>query len=153
MLYYLLVGEGRFAEVTIESQPQFSYLNVPSSLKDHEKLRFFISLITPMKLSTQGKQIIEQGPLVAKNVDPSLNSIRCISASLGKALSLGGWDLEKSCPKPLEPFLPAGSTWFYEVEADDQLAKRLKQLHGTCIGGMTEYGFGEVVIGRWEEPK
>lgn len=146
-----LGGEGRFAEVTITSSFSGPDSEVPSDFGDDQKLRFFVSLITPMKISHQGKYLIEQGPLVSRQVDPSLNHLVCISASLGKALSLGGWDLETSCPKPLEPFLPAGSTWFYEVEADDPLVNLLKSLHGTCIGEMTEYGFGEVVIGRWEE--
>lgn len=50
-------------------------------------------------------------------------------------------------PKPLRSFIPAGSVFFCEAEADQEEAVRT--LHNSKIGQETEYGFGHILIGKW----
>ncbi|HHX77467.1 MAG TPA: type III-B CRISPR module-associated protein Cmr3, partial [Firmicutes bacterium] len=51
-------------------------------------------------------------------------------------------------PRPLTPYLAPGSTWFFESTAEDLSA--LNKLHGACIGEKTAYGYGQILIGKWE---
>jgi CRISPR-associated protein Cmr3 len=68
-----------------------------------------------------------------------------VSACLGKPHIIGGWDSEKRRPLPLRAALPAGSVFF--MEADDE--KSVLALHGSCAGRFGAWGFGQVLIARW----
>lgn len=134
----LLGGEGRFAEVTVTEKAKRHLLKLPDLVAKQGKVRFTITLITPGKFK-HTEQVIKNGPLC---------NIPCKSASIGKMLAHGGWDLQCNQSKTMEPFIPAGSTWFYEV--DQENIPDLKRLHGMCIGQNPEYGYSEIVIGRWQ---
>lgn len=134
----LLGGEGRFAEVTITEAAQRQLPKMPDLSAEQGKVRFTLTLITPGNFNNNTAHVVEKGPL---------DSLVCKSASIGKMLAHGGWDLQHNQSKPVEPFIPAGTTWFYEVHQEH--APDFKQLHGTCIGEKQEYGYGEIVIGRW----
>lgn len=131
-----LGGEGRFAEVTV-SESISSLPSYPDFSSKQGKIQFTVPLLTPFALLDQA-QVVQKGPI------PHLS---CVVASLGSAFSVGGWDLSKGAPRPLEPMLPAGSTWFYE--ADQEVVSQLRCLHGTCLGEKTAYGFGQICIGKW----
>ncbi len=73
---------------------------------------------------------------------------KIISACVGKMEMIGGWDSVNRLPIPMRPAISAGSVWFMECntpEAD------LLSLHGTYTGQACDWGFGQVLIGRWEE--
>jgi CRISPR-associated protein Cmr3 len=133
----LLGGEGRFAEVTITETEQRHLPEVPDFFSEQGKVRFTLTLITPGKFEDTA-HVVKNGPL---------GDISCRSASIGKMQASGGWDLQHNQSKTVEPFIPAGSTWFYEGQQEH--VPDFKQLHGRCVGEKQEYGYGEIVIGRW----
>lgn len=132
-----LGGEGRFAEATVTEEDPVS-LPFPDFSPEEERIRFTVSLLTPM-LITHFDQL-KKGPL------PELD---CVTASLGRYFPLGGWDLSKNRPRPLQPMCPAGSTWYYI--ADRTIIPTLKSLNGACVGKKTSFGYGQICIGKWEE--
>jgi CRISPR-associated protein Cmr3 len=134
----ILGGEGRFAEVTVKENMERHLPKLSDISADQGKVRFTLTLITPGKFHDM-KHAVKHGPIAL---------FSCKSASIGKMITHGGWDLQKNQSKPVEPFIPAGTTWFYEV--DQEQVPDLKWLHGTCVGEKREYGYGEIVIGRWE---
>lgn len=132
-----LGGEGRFAEVTVtEEQPDF--LAFPNFSAEEDTVRFTVSLVTPMLITDHSQ--MTKGPLP---------NMECLTASLGRYFSLGGWNLSENSPRPLQPMCPVGSTWYYI--ADSSMIPTLRSLHGTCVGKKTTFGFGQICIGKWEE--
>jgi len=142
-----LGGEGRQAAAKVTPGEPKEILPPAPSLtpgKD-KKIRFTVILITPgwYGEGEKLKKVILQGPAGIPG--------RCLSACIGKALQSGGWDMLHQQPRSLMPLLPPGSLWFFE--ADEGEAARVAALHGECIGPKGEYGFGQIIIGRWEEKK
>lgn len=137
-----LGGEGRLAEVRVETPCSTDVMQVPAlpRLAADSKVRFTITLVTPGYYGDPNVTVLEGPPGVPG---------RCVSACLGKAVRAGGWDLARQEPRPLTPLLPAGSVWFYEAEADD--LDKVKALHGQCLGDKAAFGFGQVAVGKWEE--
>jgi CRISPR-associated protein Cmr3 len=144
-----LGGEGRLAAVEINPFTADDYRSlIPpcpklAPAKDGQ-IRYTLSLITPSSSGNKGQleQLIRKGPTNAPG--------RCISASIGKPQLYGGWDLEKQEPRPLQPYLPPGSTWFFEAGAEEKAD--IEDLHGRCIDdeAAPAYGYGQVLIGTWE---
>lgn len=140
-----LGGEGRLAAIDIIAAEPAGILPPvpPLTCGSDSRLRFTVTLITPGWYGEvdEVRQVILQGP-------PGIPGC-CISACIGRAGQIGGWDLACNQPKPLSPVLPTGSTWFYEADAAD--AEKVSGLHGKCTGPRAAYGFGQIIIGRWEE--
>jgi len=68
-----------------------------------------------------------------------------VSACVGRALRIGGWDSVNRRPVELKPFIPPGSVWFCEAEADE-----LNDVMSVSrIGEYTGFGFGEIALGIW----
>lgn len=144
-----LGGEGRLAAVKINLITTDDYQRSLPELPKLEPaedglVRYTISLITPASSTSreQLKKLILEGPEKAPG--------NCVSACIGKPHLYGGWDLEKQVPRPLQPFLPPGSTWFFEASAED--IGNIEALHGSHIGDKEaySYGYGQVLIGKWE---
>ena len=76
---------------------------------------------------------------------------KVISACLERPMKIGGWNSipSRKGPIPLKPFIPPGSTWFCEAEAG--LEEKIRDLNGSHIGGYTDFGFGQILIGSWKE--
>lgn len=138
-----LGGEGRLARVDIK--------NSPPSLPRHPDLqpvngivRFTATLITPGCYNVL-KNVALQGP-------PGIPG-KCVSACLGKIHQMGGWDIKNRIPRPLQALIPPGSTWFFEAKETE--IEQVYSLHGQCLGetkaDKTNYGFGQILIGCWEE--
>lgn len=72
-----------------------------------------------------------------------------VSACVGKPHMIGGWDSLNRSPRPLKPHLPPGSTWFLEADAGDREA--ILQRHGQHIGHHQAWGYGQILIGTWQE--
>ncbi len=63
------------------------------------------------------------------------------SACLGMPISVGGWNSDKKRPVPLRQCYPAGSVWFLKAGIAPPKA----------VGEATQWGFGQVLIGKWQE--
>lgn len=74
---------------------------------------------------------------------------RIISACLPRPMILGGWDSLECKPLPLKPYLAPGSVLF--LEAGIEYIKEVKALHNNTIGDRTNWGFGLVAIGIWND--
>ncbi|MBF7084677.1 type III-B CRISPR module-associated protein Cmr3 [Desulfallas sp. Bu1-1] len=132
-----LGGEGRPARVEVSRQ--MVKLPSPPELKPVDGVvRFTVTLITPGRYADTEK-VIKHGP-------PGIPG-ECVSACIGKLQTAGGWDSENRCPRPAEPVIPAGSTWF--LEAKESALEEIKSLHGKTAGAA--WGYGQMVLGRWEE--
>ncbi|WP_170839992.1 type III-B CRISPR module-associated Cmr3 family protein [Lihuaxuella thermophila] len=142
MLGLPLGGEGRFARVEIGDECRENpFPAMPEIVTAKDGIvRFTVSLLTPGQYENP-QDVIRNGPLGVPG--------RCVSACMGKAGTMGGWDLKHNCPRPLTPILPAGSTWFFE--APPELREEIEHLHGSFSGMKTEYGMGQMVVGIWKK--
>jgi CRISPR-associated protein Cmr3 len=75
-----------------------------------------------------------------------------VSACLGKARMIGGWNSgdrkgSNKGPIAMRPAIPAGSVWFLEAPASE--ASKILDRHDTAIGLSTAWGFGRIFIGTW----
>lgn len=144
-----LGGEGRLAAVEINAVTDDDYKHFLPPCPELKagtdgNIRYTISLITPSSPEKM-EQLIRRGPQEAPG--------SCISACIGKPLLYGGWDLASQKPRPLQPYLPPGSTWFFE--APEKEKSKIEALHGCSIKEekAPSYGFGQVLIGKWEVEK
>lgn len=147
-----LGGESRMAKISILDAISF-LPGVPVLTTEHGKVNFTVTLITPgmfAHLEADGGKgfessreevvkVIREGPLEGFG--------SCISACIPKLSQVGGWDIANRRPRPLRPVIIPGATWFYRVAANrvDEIAS----LHGSQVGLDTDYGYGQIVIGRW----
>lgn len=140
-----LGGEGRTAEVAIDPSTKAGEFLPPPAIPTpgaDGRLNFTVTLITPGWYGDPHR-VIREGP-------PGVPG-RCVAACLGKIVPAGGWDLANQRPRPLVPLLPAGSTWFFTVDAAEVETAKLTGLHGQCTGVATAYGYGQILIGKWKE--
>jgi CRISPR-associated protein Cmr3 len=140
-----LGGEGRVAAVEVQAVEEGAISSLlpscPSLEPDPDGIvRFTLTLLTPGYYAD---------PVVAVREGPPGVPGECVSACLGKLRQVGGWNLKEHGPRPLEPVIPPGSTWFYAAAPGD--IDRIVALHGGCLGNKSEYGYGQVVVGRWTE--
>ena len=84
------------------------------------------------------------------------------AAAVNRAQVISGWDLEIGKPKPTRRLVPAGSVFFFKIQADDETTIRnwINATWMRCISdddpkGMTRRkdGFGVAVLGTWNEGK
>ena len=137
-----LGGESRMAIVRTREVEKI-IPPAPDLLITSGKLRFTATLITQGHFNNtengEVESVIRFGPLS--------NIGNCISACIPKLTQVGGWDIVNRCPRPLRPVLLPGSTWFYEVDAT--FKDKVLTCHGSHVGSGREYGFGQILIGRW----
>jgi len=137
-----LGGEGKFARLQVTDE-KICLPPVPKMKPVNGKILFTVTLITPGYFGETTNQSV-----MGRFTDiPG----RCVSAYIGKVIQAGGWDLKLRQPRPLRPFLPVGSTWFFE--SDESSLPQIEGLHGQCLGDdqSKSYGYGQILIGRWEE--
>lgn len=147
-----LGGEGKLAVVEVRNA--FRLPAAPELTVTATRVHFKLVLTTPASFS--GASWLPDGfvkrdgyPAAVTFWAGSLNGIEVtiLSACVGRAVKIGGWDLVANRPRDLVPFVPAGSVYFCEAAASDM--ERLRALHGSQIGRQVEYGFGHVLVGRW----
>ncbi|MEG6617610.1 type III-B CRISPR module-associated Cmr3 family protein [Peptococcaceae bacterium 1198_IL3148] len=132
-----LGGEGRMVEINISDFCQLMPEPVPLKVVAG-KITFTVTLITPGKYQDCTHEVIKNGP-------PGIPG-KCVSACIGKLQRIGGWNSQNKCPLPLEPTIPAGSTWFYQADAD-----KLESILAIQRQGVADpYGNGQIIIGNWE---
>lgn len=138
-----LGGEGRMVEIIVgDSVEPGSFFPPYTGLETDSdgKLRFTVTLVTTGWYDDPQRVILEGPPGIPG---------QCVSACVGRLERVGGWDLANQRPRPLLPLLPAGSTWFFETDADQNQA--VAAMHGECPGARPAYGYGQILIGKWGE--
>jgi CRISPR-associated protein Cmr3 len=148
-----LGGEGRLAicEAASERGIQESILPALTSALANtirQSRRVAVVLLTPLAIPLRDGLAVH--PKAGEGL-PGLPGLTIVSACVGRPMRLGGWDSLACRPSPLRPFFPAGSTWFCKLNpgsVDDPLPR-----HGARIGAPedTAYGFGQIVLGTWDE--
>jgi CRISPR-associated protein Cmr3 len=72
-------------------------------------------------------------------------------AVIGKAVREGGWDLARQRPRPVRSLIPAGSLYFFTLDAATDAGAAIDTLHGRQIGRDTALGRGELAVGLWPQ--
>lgn len=145
-----LGGEGKLARLTV--MRDMAIPQMPDLQLDGDVVRFRLVLTTPARMPEgwlpQGFTATEEAG-GGTSWSGNLNGIECsiVSACIGKAKSIGGWDMAAGAPRALRSFVPAGSVYF--CKADGSQLDRIQELHGAHIGLDTQYGFGHTLIGKW----
>lgn len=140
-----LGGEGRFAWV--EGGEEIVWPEPPATFQSAGgNLLYTVTLITPAHLPGDWP-----GP--GQELAPELpGTIVC--ACHERPLMVGGWasrDVTADWgPQPLKAMLPAGSTWFLKAEGTAD-AETLRKLNGTHIGDRRDWGYGQILIGTWQD--
>lgn len=104
------------------------------------KVKFTVTFLTPADISP--------GNLGSGRDIPELPGVKLVSACIGKPVRIGGWDSISRGPLPLKPFIPAGSTFFCEADNLESVPE-----NGSHIGDRTEYGYGQIAIGKWNDSR
>ncbi|WP_417847051.1 type III-B CRISPR module-associated Cmr3 family protein [Thalassospira povalilytica] len=122
-----LAGEHRMAEIDQASKP----FHLPEHPKDLTSEHYCIILLSPLVPMQDNEKTFANMPGTI------------VSACLGKAIPIGGWDSQKKQSIPLRRAIPAGSVWFMKTKD----IKNLRWPKGLGIG--TNWGFGQYLIGKW----
>lgn len=144
-------GEGKLARldvctVTNDMRPTCSQLHNKNGL-----IRFRLVLATPALMPIGGwlPEGFTQNSGSPTAWNGTVGGVTCtiVSACIGKAVKIGGWDLKNNSPRTLQSLVPAGSVYFCEADASEKT--NIEKLHGSHIGSKTEYGFGHMLVGTW----
>lgn len=138
-----LGGEGRMARISVEKEKD---IIPPLMVPTKAKYNIVATLLTPGHYDNKMKtnNVIQYGPFHAMGIN-------CLSACIGKIQQVGGWDLKGRIPRPLMPIVPAGSTWFYQLNQEEW--DKIKVFHGktTETDRFKGYGYGQIGFGTWKE--
>lgn len=140
-----LGGEGRTASLYAK-QPSNAF--PPAEVSGST---FALYLLTPLYAPAHlGLQRQQHG--VTTVWRGTLNGIALTlhGAITGKAQRVGGWDAAANKPRPVKSLVPAGSVFFCSVDNGD-IAAVLAALHNRHIGDFTEYGYGHLAVGIWND--
>lgn len=80
--------------------------------------------------------------------------LKLLTASLGKTLNIGGFDMKTKTPKPMRKFVPAGSVYYFELEDINDKEKLIEVFHNKSICDdkiLSKQGFGISYLGNTEE--
>lgn len=90
---------------------------------------------------------------------PGGKKAQLVGVAIQKRILLGGWNIQKEYPKPLETGVPPGSVYFLRVEdwpqSENQRTDLAKQLFNElnfkslCSGNLEKEGFGITIVGGW----
>jgi CRISPR-associated protein Cmr3 len=138
-------GEGRMAWISLYSPPPgLPSAGKPAPDRKTRSIRYSVILATPADLGDSWP-----GPGASL---PGLPGRIC-SACIDKASPVSGWIGfgAEHRPRDSRAMIPAGATWFLEVPANDRDGNAIAKAHGAAIGGRTEWGYGRILIGTWNE--
>lgn len=128
-----LGGEGKLAAYQLVSPDEIRSLTDLEQLHSEPTTRFKVYLSTPGVFSHP-----EGIPTLEPHL-PSAGRIDFLGACTGRALSIGGWDLQARTPKAMTKAAPAGA--IYAFETDQPLD--LGPLQGICLSDIgPDQGFG-----------
>ena len=73
--------------------------------------------------------------------------LKLLTASIGKTISIGGFDMKARKPKPMRKAVPAGSVYYFEI-VEGNLQKAFEIFNQTAISDFNpEHGFGIAYVG------
>lgn len=147
-----LGGEGRMVHLEVKTAKTSL---APSPVKNQINLMLY--LLTPLYGDTvlgfhckktwgEVRQTVWQG---------SLNGIALTlqGAVTGKVQRVGGWDAAANKPRPVKSLVPAGSVFFCTLDNGTDIQAAIAALHNQHIGEFTEYGYGHLAVGIWNDSK
>jgi len=148
-----LGGEGRMANIQNTEYAQ-SFPKLPS-FQGAKGLALY--LLTPLPIEKQGKDWQPLPGFVREETENqtiwrgTLNGVALTlhGAVTGKALREGGWNMAAREPRPVMSLTPAGSVFWCQPSGDIEAAA--KALHDKHIGTLTEYGYGHLAVGVWND--
>ncbi len=73
--------------------------------------------------------------------------VELVSAAVGRARYVGGWDTARRRPRDVAPLVPAGSVYYFESDAPFETV--VERLHNSSVGNNTNTGLGHCVVGVW----
>jgi len=77
--------------------------------------------------------------------------LRLLTASIGKPLNIGGFDMKERKPKPMYKAVPAGSVYYFEITEGD-IQKVFEIFNQKAISDLyPEQGFGMAYVGKISE--
>lgn len=132
-----------------------------------DKSFFWIYLLSPAAMTNKKD---DKNPILPGNIEFRLNEIpnrlsllnsnensqdgpyiKCITAITDHPMILGGIDMAKGTTKPNNSYLPQGSSWLIEINAEKKLKQEiLQELNNSHLLGSEEearFGFGHVLVG------
>lgn len=140
-----LGGEGRTANLSVkQTDSTFPTVSISNTT-------FALYLLTPL----YGSPCLD---FHRKKCNPTiwqgeLNGIALTlhGAITGKVQRVGGWDMAANKPRPVKSLVPAGSVFFCSVENSSDVQAAINALHNQRIGDFTEYGYGHLAVGVWDD--
>jgi CRISPR-associated protein Cmr3 len=149
-----LGGEGKLASISVSDKD--IEMPVAQITQTGEKIRFKLVFTQPalMPVAVDGwlpegfTQSAEKNCWTGqlKSCETTIE-VTIISACIGKPVKLGGWDLKQHSSTTHKAYIPAGSVYFCEAQAEDKDA--ILRLHDKKLGLNCHYGFGHVLVGCW----
>lgn len=152
-----LGGEKRFCEfeeVKIDQPTEFQLGRIAEKIS--EKQRFFFWLISPAVFSCNEFAFLPDfiNPETLTG-DLDGQEVKLVACQVGRAVSIGGWDIVHNMPKPMRRAVPEGSIYFFEFAGDNpkNIEKFVKKWMLRPIPGQKpgyeEQGFGTILIGGY----
>lgn len=147
-----LGGEGRTASLSIK-QADNTFPQVDINSKKINSTKFAIYLLTPLYASPcldfKREQCAKQETTLWKGKLKGI-ALTLHGAITGKVQRVGGWDAAANKPRPVKSLIPAGSVFFCSVDNGD-IQAAIDALHNQHIGEFTEYGYGHIAVGVWND--
>lgn len=146
-----LGGEGRAARLTVSTgAPPLP--SCPALQPGGDGLiRYTLTLLTPARMGGEHGAVADEARQSTEQLlrEGPGSPGRLVAVCGDRPALVGGWDMQHRRPRPLAPVVPAGTTWFFE--ADPGQVEDIRALHGQQLGDWRAYGYGQAVVGRWEE--
>lgn len=120
------------------------YLLTPLLIKQNKEKKW--QPLPDFTLNEDGETSYWRGKLQGKE---QMVKLKLHSAITGKMIQQGGWDAANHCPRKIQSFIPAGSVFYCESE-QLSLLETIEQLHGTQMGELSHYGYGQIAVGIWK---
>ncbi len=141
---FKLGGEGRFVVVSkTKKRPDIPLPDIPDN-------NFLCYLSTPAIFNKgwlPNWNWIDEKRLIGTIPDTDIQ-IRLLTAAIGAAKFIGGFDMAKVQPKPMYKAVPEGSVYYFKILSGNK--DDLKRIHGRSISDIyPEQGLGICYIGRY----
>lgn len=152
-----LGGESRMALVEVKPDPSdTNTTSPPVASVDNQKSdqNLLIMLLTaadlvPSWLPAETFKLIETETETVWRGELFGIPLEIISATIGKVLREGGWNIQGRKARPNKSLIPAGSAWFARVLNNKTVAEAMTALSGQHIGLDPALGQGEITVGIW----
>lgn len=154
-----LGGEKRFCELEEISLAQPTEFQVERIVeKILETQNFFLWLISPAIFSHNNEYAFIPGFIDPKTLKGQLDghNVKFIACQVGRAVSIGGWNIADNTHKPMRRAVPAGSIYFFEFNKNRpkdirQFVEKLmlRPIPGQMMQDYEKQGFGTILIGGY----